>query len=901
MPPDWDRLAGPESIGRSIVVAAGSDAPAPWDNAPRLAVSVSAMDALQVAYSNRVRTVLEVDGPLPEPVSVTPSALSDLRPSLEPANERLLHLVFSNSVDARDPAAPSIPAVDMAIRCGGRLAPGEPAGDIIDRDGVPLWCDGGPLRPFAPNEVDGLGVIPRIHLPAGLLSPITDRAPTVELAPDQLAAVRTRNAGARIVAPAGSGKTRVLTERARHLVADLGVSPSTVCLVAFNVKARQEMQSRTSDLPGLEVRTLNSLALAICRGTGPFLTPSDPRVQVIDERGMRDRIRGLVKAPRRAMTDPFAAWIEAFTACRLGLRDADEVEAEFGGDVPDLAAVIGRYRRMLADNGEVDFDEQIVKAIGILLEEPDCRAVARAACGTLLVDEFQDLTPAHLLLIRLLAGPAAEVFGVGDDDQTIYGYSGASPSWLIDFSRWFPGSTTHDLHVNYRCAPVVISAAVKLLSHNRRRIPKKIVAGPGRTPITEPPENGRTPMSVITGPDPLSSLVSEIGRLINSGAAPDQIAVLTRVNATLLAPMLALRDAGIATSTPVDSTYLSRTGVAASLAWLRLATCPSRRLDDDAIGIAARRPPRGLSPMVVGWAAEQNSTSDLQRLAGRMRTPRDSQKITDLADDIDAIRSEADHGADTARLLTFVKDTIGLGGALDSRLDASRRSVDRSSHGDDLDALISVAHLQADPSLFSSWLRDQLAEPRGTDRHGLTLSTIHRVKGMQWPHVVVHRVDAGLCPHRLSSDIEEERRIFHVAITRSSETTAVITGPNPSSFVPELRTEAPPEPTAGSEPLPSSPSTPGLRNPVARSTKSADADNRLGGDDQAVFEHLRRWRSIRAKGDAVPAYVVFPDRTLVAVARARPTTDADLLAIPGIGPTKLERYGPDIIEMMLEL
>jgi len=266
MSPDWGRLAGPESIGRSIVVSAGSDVPSPWDKAPRVTVSVSAMDAIQAAYSNRSRTVLEVDQRLPEPAPVAPSDLSDLRPSLEPDHERLLHLVFSNSVDARDPSAPSIPAVDLAIRCGARLSPADLAGDIIDPDGVPLWCDGGPLRAFAADRVDGLGVVPRIHLTAKLLAPLANGSPTVDLAPDQLAAVTSQNAGARIVAPAGSGKTRVLTERARHLVTNLGVSPSTVCLVAFNVKARQEMQSRTSDLPGLEVRTLNSLALALSHG-----------------------------------------------------------------------------------------------------------------------------------------------------------------------------------------------------------------------------------------------------------------------------------------------------------------------------------------------------------------------------------------------------------------------------------------------------------------------------------------------------------------------------------------------------------------------------------------------------------------------------------------------------------
>jgi len=900
--PDWERLSGPHAMGRSLVIRAGAEIPQPWETAPRIAVSDSTIEQLQAAWSGRVRTVFEITEPIPEPASIVPSQLHQMSADVEPAGERLHHLVFSNSVDARNPAAPTIAAVDAALRSGAELAPADLVADVVDPAGAPLWCDGGPLTAFHHEQTHGVSVVPRAHLAAGRLDPLTPCSPAADLAPDQMSAVSSHHAGARIVAPAGSGKTRVLTERARHLVADLGVSPTTVCLVAFNVKARHEMQSRTADLSGLQIRTLNGLALAICRGTGPFLAPPDSRAGVIDERGVRDRIRSLIKAPRRAMTDPFAIWIEAFTACRLGLRPADEVEAEFGGDVPDLAAVIDQYREGLANNGEVDFDEQIVRAIGVLLSQPDCRAAARVACANLLVDEFQDLTPAHLLLIRLLAGPAAEVFGVGDDDQTIYGYSGASPSWLIDYSKWFPGSVNHDLHVNYRCAPEVVDAAVNLLSHNRRRIPKRITPRPGRATRAAGSAGDRKPMSVVASSDPLSELCKTVADLTARGVPSDQIAVLTRVNATLLAPMLALRSAGVLTSTPVDSSYLRRTGVAAAIAWMRLATAEGSSLPADAMETAARRPPRGISPKVAEWSAEQRSTSDLLRLAARLKNERDSQKVEDFATDIDSIRETAAGGADTATLLAAVKDTIGLGNALETRLDASKRSLDRSSHGDDLDALISVAHLQPDPERFPSWLASQLGEPRSIDGPGVTLSTIHRVKGMEWPHVVVHGIDHGLCPHRLSSDVEEERRIFHVAITRSSESTTVIAGANPSGFLAELDKLAPPAPPEPFDrPVGNRPSRAGSDPGRQTSKKPARPAENLDADDRAIFDHLRKWRAVTAKSDAVPAYIVFNDRTLAAIAATRPTTESELLAVPGLGPAKLERYGSQLIEMMLGL
>ena len=132
------------------------------------------------------------------------------------------------------------------------------------------------------------------------------------------------------------------------------------------------------------------------------------------------------------------------------------------------------YRQALAREDAVDFDEQVQLAIELLLGDAAVRATARRACGVLLVDEFQDLAPAHLLLVRLLAGPDGAVFGVGDDDQTIYGYNGADPAWLIDFAELFPGAGMHPLEVNYRCPGGVVEVADRLLRHNRRRVAKTI-------------------------------------------------------------------------------------------------------------------------------------------------------------------------------------------------------------------------------------------------------------------------------------------------------------------------------------------------------------------------------------------------------------------------------------------
>ena len=150
--------------------------------------------------------------------------------------------------------------------------------------------------------------------------------------------------------------------------------------------------------------------------------------------------------------------------------------------------------------GAVDFDEQIYRAIEILLRDPEARSVAQSRCRHLLVDEFQDLNPAHMLLIRLLSAPAYDIFGVGDDDQVIYGYAGATPEYLINFEDYFAGAQAYALEVNYRCPPAVVTAATHVLSYNAARIAKTITTPAGSTddlPDFGDPLRAHGPVAVI--------------------------------------------------------------------------------------------------------------------------------------------------------------------------------------------------------------------------------------------------------------------------------------------------------------------------------------------------------------------------------------------------------------------
>jgi DNA helicase-2/ATP-dependent DNA helicase PcrA len=869
-------------LGRSVLVRPSQDAPAPWATSDRIQGDRTSLDALQRAHSSRTRTIIEFDGELPDPSPTLRVPLHDLDPDTDLGEERLRHLLTANVVDARDPEHPTFAPISLAVSAGATVS--ATTADIELPDGT-AWCDGGPLDWFGPADTGDVPVIPAVHLESGLLRPSGEVLPQADLAPDQLAAVQHGGGGARIVAPAGSGKTRVLTERARHLIVDRQIDATSICLVAFNVRAREEMQARTTDLPNLEIRTLNSLALAIANGTGGFARPAvrTRQLQMVDERQVRKLIEPMVKTRRAAMTDPLAVWLEAVGAARLRLRAPHLVEEDFGGDVDGLGTVLNGYRAALEKRGALDFTEQIVVAIEILLTDPHARRVARRLCRVLLVDEFQDLAPAHLLLVRLLAGPAANVFGVGDDDQTIYGYTGASPDWLIRFSDFFPGASSHDLQVNYRCPPEVIGKVTNLLSHNRRRVDKTIDARLGRETTKE--------LHATKSDNPITSVVSRVTELTESGVDPTDIAILTRVNATLLAPMIALRQRGLSTNQAVHESFLSRTGVAGALAWIDLATAPDGLLPSSDLAIAARRPPRAISPRVIEWIAEKNDLADISVLADRLREVRDQEKVHGFVTDLEHMRALARRGATTVDLLTAIRDDIGLGGALERKLDASRRSVDRSAHGDDLQALIAIADLQPDPDAFVGWLKTSVMTqpPEGPQ---VMLATVHKVKGREWPHVIVYDATEGLLPHRLSEDMEEERRLFHVAITRCSESVLIAAGDTPSPFIAELA--APRDPNAP-EPEPQ-PKRAGQQKLVRSGSSPVATDSSPAGVE--LRERIRTWRLERAKADDVPAFVVFNDRTLDEIVARKPSTAQQLLSVPGIGPAKVRNYGDELIELI---
>ena len=945
---------GPAALGRGVVIEQGGAIPAPWVAAPVVTVDDSvlrdptaAIDRLHRAWSRREAVVIELavePAGFREPVSVA-IAPWQLDTAFVPWADRLHFLVWANTYDARS-GDPIWWWGRKAARLGAEATPHGPA-DIILSDGSGAWVDGGPRRPFSSEDLGppDLADVGLIHTDSVQLGELRVTAgpvePNASLAEDQLAAVAHLSGPARVIAPAGSGKTRVLTERLRHLVADRGWEVEGVLAVAYNKEAQLEMERRTTAFRP-RVRTLNSLGLWVLRlhrGSAPVL---------VDERDCRRLVESLLpgRRQRRANTDPIGPYLEGLASIRLGLRDPEEVEAS-RDDVDGLAEMFDLYRSALTGRGAIDFDEQIYSAIEVLLADGPFRRSVQARCRHLLVDEFQDLTPAHILLLRLLAAPGFDVFGVGDDDQVIYGHAGADPGFLIDYDRYFPGAADHRLTVNYRCPEAVVEGARTLLGYNLRRLPKEIVAADTADPA-------RDALRVVehATDQAAASIVDVVERWMQSeDTQASSIAVLARVNSLLLAPHVALAEAGIPLSSTMSPRVLERTGMRAALAYLRIAAAADR-IDARDIVEVLRRPTRGLPPWFpdrlearVTW-----SPSQVRGIAKQVAT-KEASKVERLASDLAAVVAAARSGT-TRDVLEVVRDHVGLGTAM-TLLDRTGGGQG-SSHLDDLEALLEVADLHPDVAGFETWLRSVVSAPG--DAGGVTLSTIHRVKGREWTHVAVFGVNEGIVPHRLADDLEEERRVLHVGITRGAERVAVLSDRDRASpFLSEMAGTAP-RPRAGSRQVPGAGAAATARPASKVAKKGAPVEGIeaarglsiavLGGyrgtvdevdargarirlDDGGSLtvrfgervEHegrraplvvpselwgpaadaevlLRAWRTDRARSAAKPAYTVLSDAHLRGIALARPRSAEELLACDGIGPTKLDRYGDDLLALL---
>lgn len=930
-------LEHPDELGRGIVVNLGDQIPDRFSHSeiveltPELVDDNDALEQwitdLHAAWAARrsVVVIWSLDHQKFFPAAKTNSAkVYSIDPDFLFSGERLNMLLFANNYDLRG-GEPKWWLTNRALGAGCEA--GGPA-DVVLPDGQPAWVDGGPSGALAPVDY---AVISGEELEFGRLTRIDQPvdSPDKELAQDQRAATLHLAGAARVIAPAGSGKTRTMSARLRHLLDDRRLAPESVVAVAYNKRAADELRERAG-APTQTVRTVHSLGWQILRDAHANLS-------LLGEADQRRMLDELVHVQHRANTDPMAPYLEALDQVRLGLQSPSWVEAD-GDDLEGFAAAFGPYREQMYAARSVDHAEQIYGAIEVLLRDADLRRKWQRRCRHLLIDEFQDLTPAYVLLLRLLASPRLQVYGVGDDDQVIYGYSGADPRFLTDFDQWFPGATNYALETNYRCPAPVVAAATNLLSWNRIRVDKAISPGPG----ARQDDDACRVMAGVSGEMAIDA-ADRIEEWIATGTEPSEIAVLSRVNASLIPVKAVLVEREIPTHDQLGTPSVQRSMVRALFAWLRMAQEPDEMRAAD-VREAIRRPGRGLNGVANNTRLPSRLSIEDLRDASLQMKARHEAKWLEFCDDIAKVARAARTG-DTRKAVAAVLDTAGLISSAKA-FDRSGGSSAKPSHEDDLAAILRAAALHPELATFEDWLGQAMARP--SSDAGVTISSVHRVKGMEWPKVIVFGADAGAIPHRLSDDLEEERRIFHVAITRCSDEVVILADQDrPSPFLDQLTSVAPPPSAAPERPArgpvrsrlkksaSGSPSDAGVGDLVSigggfegRIVSRTDDEVLIGSEsgpkmyfkaseiqkilepaapaesdelspeDEALFEVLRSWRMDRATDAGVPAFVVAGDATLRLIAAARPTTDTELLAIKGIGAAKLESYGDDIIDIV---
>ena len=295
-----------------------------------------------------------------------------------------------------------------------------------------------------------------------------------DLDPSQMAAVNSIAGPIRVLAPAGSGKTKTLINRILNL-RNQGIPSEKILALAFNKKARDEMQERLErkGIHGIQVRTFHSLGYEIVRkslgwkysGAEHKNTPRDL---------MRNAIHQHTELPPLRNKDPLDAFLDGLRKAKMDLTELSTMTVEYGERIYPFEPIFYSYLKAQLGKNYLDFDDMIYLALRVLLDDRSLHQAYQSQFEYVLVDEFQDLNQAQLLLLQILSLPENNVFAVGDDDQMIYGFRGAEVRHIIEFDKRFPVSSSHVLNTNYRSSQMIVRHTGWLIDHNTDRVSKNI-------------------------------------------------------------------------------------------------------------------------------------------------------------------------------------------------------------------------------------------------------------------------------------------------------------------------------------------------------------------------------------------------------------------------------------------
>ena len=659
------------------------------------------------------------------------------------------------------------------------------------------------------------------------------------LDPEQREVAEAVRGPVRVLAGAGTGKTRAITHRIAHGVATGIYAPTEVLAVTFTTRAAGEMRGRLHRLgaPGVQARTFHSAALRQLRwfwpttygGELPTLTES--KLAMVAGAARRLRVQ-----TDQALLRDLASEIEWAKVSNVGPDDYAAVadrrgRAVSGVDHETVGRLFAGYEEVKRSQARMDMEDVLLLTAGMLAEEERVAAQVRAQYKWFVVDEFQDVSPIQSALLDLWLGGRDEICVVGDPAQTIYSFAGADASYLRDFPRKFAGTTSVELSRNYRSSPEVVDAANAVLAGSESTSVRLRAQRPSGPKVRYTPAADEVAEA--------DAVADAAGVLIRGGTPASKIAVLFRINAQSEAFEEALASRGLPYVVRGATRFFERPEVRQAVTLLRGAV----RSDDESAPLLdlLRATLAGM-----GWTTEAPTTRGQTR---------------DRWESLQALMTMAEEAGEMT--------------ATDFVADLDRRA----------------------------------AEQHAPAAGGITLATLHAAKGLEWDAVYLAGMHDGAMPlmHATTdAEVEEERRLLYVGMTRAREHLVVSWAAartpggrgnrQPSRFLQSL---LPAEARAAS-------AKPKQRRAVhcreCGKPLSSAAEKKRGrcadcpaSYDEELFERLRVWRKETADEESVPAFVVFTDATLQLIAEQRPTSPAALLRISGVGPAKLERYGDALL------
>ena len=639
------------------------------------------------------------------------------------------------------------------------------------------------------------------------------------LNPQQRQAVQNYQGPMLILAGAGTGKTRVITHRIVHMIRR-GINPQQILGVTFTNKAAREMQERVrkllprqrSNSPDKKtarptVCTFHSFCVRVLRqhieklGYKRNFVIYDASEQVAAVRKILSRI-----SAKGEKTDPKEV-LAMLSRQRLH-ENPDQLIADSSASA--MAAHIRRqYESALHASNAVDFDDLLILALRLFDEHPETLSIVEKQYQYVLVDEYQDTSAAQFRLVHLLTRNHKNLCVVGDDDQSIYGWRGAEVKNLLDLERFFPNLKVVKLEQNYRSTNTILSAANALIRNNPQRRSKQLWSdnGHGDRIVLHTFENEeQEAQSVVEQID----YTRKIHRIPWSAQA-----ILFRTNGQSRPLETALRQAGVRYHLIGGQSFFDRREVKDLLAYLKLMINPH---DDISLLRIANVPPRGLTTTTMErlLAASQELSSSVYAAmkSGDVRNrflKRSREAIGEFVNWIEQTRAPLDRSQPIS-LSTWANHFLTDIDYWRELRRSEKNEETAESRVQNLKDLIGVLEEKQNPGAsaietLEAFLEELVLDPdrneNQSDADAVTLITIHSCKGLEFPHVYIVGIEDGLVPHARSKTegtVDEERRLFYVAITRAMKTLSIsyclgrkkygeITPAHPSPFLKELPPE----------------------------------------------------------------------------------------------------------------